>query len=401
MPEYWVRVCDPPASPLQRRVQAADAGAVPAALGLPPWKVLDIRLAERPSTLAAFAASRRRPRLQPRLVAQELAVLLDAGVPLLEALQTLREKGGQAPASAALDAVIDALRNGQPLSAALRCTEGEFDELFIALVAASERSGQVAAVLRHHAAYLGWSETLRARLVAASVYPALLLVAGGAVVMFLLLFVLPRFAGVFDGMRTDLPVGSRLLMDLGVAAAAHPQLALAVALALPVGLLLAWQHGPTRQRLAGLAWRAPALGPRLRTVALARLYRCVGLLARAGVPLTSALRLAEDVLAAPLRPALRAAAAEVAAGHRLSEAWLRHGLVTPAALRMLRVGEGSGELAAMLERAAAFHDEEIAQMSELVTRVVNPLLMLVMGVIIGGIVVLMYLPIFTIMEQVQ
>ena len=91
----------------------------------------------------------------------------------------------------------------------------------------------------------------------------------------------------------------------------------------------------------------------------------------------------------------------MAAGQRLSDAWMRHGLATPAALRMLRVGEGSGELASMLERAAAFHDEEIAQMSELVTRVINPVLMLVMGVVIGGIVVLMYLPIFTIMEQVQ
>jgi general secretion pathway protein F len=405
MPEYWVRIHEPPASPLLRRVQALDPGAVPQALGLPPWKILDIQPVDRSagpaSSLSAFAALTRRPRLQPRLFAQELAVLLDAGVPLLEALQTQREKGGQTPASAVLDAVIDALRDGQPFSVALRRADGEFDELFIALVAASERSGQIATVLRHHAAYLGWSEALRARLVAASVYPALLVFAGGAVVMFLLLFVLPRFAGVFDGMRGDLPAGSRLLMALGVVAAAHPQAALGLALALPAGLVLAWHHGPTRQWVVGLAWRAPGLGPRLRTVALARMYRCVGLLARAGVPVTSALVLAEDVLAPPLRPALRAARAEVAAGQRLSEVWLRHGLTTPAALRMLRVGEGSGELASMLERAAAFHDEEIAQMSELVTRVINPVLMLVMGVVIGGIVVLMYLPIFTIMEQVQ
>lgn len=401
MPEYLVRIHEPPALPMRRRVQAADLEAVPHALGLAPWKVLDIQLADRSVALAGFASLKRRQRLQPRLFAQELAVLLDAGVPLLEALQTLREKGGQTSASAALDAVIEALRDGQPFSAALRCAEGEFDELFIALVAASERSGQIATVLRHHAAYLSWSETLRARLVAASVYPVLLLFAGGAVVMFLLLFVLPRFAGVFDGMRGDLPVGSRLLMDLGVMAAAHPQASLALALALPAGFLLVWHHGPTRMWVAGLAWQAPALGPRLRTVALARMYRCVGLLARAGVPVTSALRLAEDVLAAPLRPSLRAARAEVAAGQRLSDAWMRHGLTTPAALRMLRVGEGSGELASMLERAAAFHDEEIAQMSELVTRVINPVLMLVMGVVIGGIVVLMYLPIFTIMEQVQ
>jgi general secretion pathway protein F len=402
MPEYLVRVHEPHALSPVRRVQAADPAAVAQALGLPPWKVLDVRLAERAASVpAGFAAWRRRPRLQPRLVAQELAVLLDAGVPMLEALQTLREKGGQSSESATLETVIEALRDGQPLSAALGRAGGDFDELFIALVAASERSGQVAAVLRHHASYLAWSEALRARLVAASVYPLLLLAAGGSVVMFLLLFVLPRFAGVFDGFGGDLPLGSRLLMQLGVQAAAHPNAALALAAIPPVAALLAWRHAPTRQRIVALAWRAPALGSRLRTVALARMYRCVGLLAGAGVPVPEALRLAEGVLAAPLRPALQAARSEVTAGQRLSAAWMRQGLATPAALRMLRVGEGSGELAVMLERAAAFHDEEIAHLSELVTRVVNPVLMLVMGVIIGGIVVLMYLPIFTLMEQVQ
>jgi general secretion pathway protein F len=107
------------------------------------------------------------------------------------------------------------------------------------------------------------------------------------------------------------------------------------------------------------------------------------------------------VLAAPLRPALRAVAAAVEAGERLSDAMAAQGLATPVALRMLRVGESGGALPTMLDRAASFHDEEIARLTELVTRVVNPALMLVMGVVIGGIVVLMYLPIFTLVEQVQ
>jgi len=396
VPEFLVRVHGQPAP---SRVQAADAAAVPQRLGLAPAKVLEVVPAAGRAA-GGLRRARRRPRLQPRLVAQELAVLLDAGVPLLESLQTLREKGEGADA-AALDEVITALREGQPLSAALGRADGAFDELFVALVAASERSGQIAAVLRHHAAYLGWSEALRARLVAASVYPLLLLAAGGAVVMFLLLFVLPRFAGIFDGSGHELPLGSRLLIGLGVQAAAHPTAALALGAAVPLAALLAWGHAATRQRLVALAWRVPALGPRLRVVALARLYRCVGMLAGAGVPVPAALRLAEGVLAGPLRAASAAARADVAAGQRLSQAWARHGLATPAALRMLRVGEGSGELASMLERAAAFHDDEIARLAELVTRVVNPVLMLVMGVVIGGIVILMYLPIFSLMDQVQ
>jgi general secretion pathway protein F len=315
---------------------------------------------------------------------------------LLEAIQTLREKD---TAAVALDGVVDALREGQPLSVALEA--GGFDSLFIAVVAASERNGQLAATLRDHGAYLAWSENLRARLVAASLYPLMLLAAGGAVIVFLLLYVLPRFAGIFDGMGRELPFASQALMSAGVWAHAHPVVTLSIAASLPVLGILASRSPALRERIGHGLWRLPVIGPGLRVLALARLYRCLALLLGAGVPVLPALRLAEGVLDAPLRPALKAASAEVAGGRRLSQAVLDQGLATPVALRMLRVGESSGELAAMLERAAAFHDEEIARFSESLTRVVNPLLMLVMGVVIGGIVVLMYLPIFTLMEQVQ
>jgi general secretion pathway protein F len=394
MPEFLVRLHEPPSGVRRLQVQAEHAGAVAQVLGVAPARLLDVQ----PLAAARPAFRLRTPRLALRLFAQELAVLLDAGIPLLEALQTLREKDRHA---AVLEGVIAALRQGQPLSATLAQAGAPFDTLFIALVAASERSGQLAATLRHHAAYLAWTEALRARLQAAAIYPLMLMGAGGAVVLFLLLFVLPRFAGVFDGLGRDLPAASAALMQLGVVAAAHPRLSLLLALALPLLAGLAWRWPPLRERAAALLWASPGIGERLRTVALARLYRCVGLLAAAGVPVPAALRLAVDVLAAPLQPALRAATAEVAAGQRLSAALKAHGLATPVAQRMLRVGESSGQLAAMLERAAAFHDDEIAQLSELVTRVLNPALMLVMGVLIGGIVVLMYLPIFTLMEQVQ
>lgn len=402
MPEFQVRVLDPAGTCRQLRVAAAAESDVARVLGVPVSRLLEVAAlsAPAPGTTTARAWMRRGPPLDARLVAQELAVLLDAGVPLLEALETLGEKDGGAGALA-LQRVADALRRGEPLSQALGQADGAFDELFVALVAASERSGRVAAVLRHHAAFLAWSEALRARLVSASIYPLMLLLAGGAVTLFLLLFVLPRFAGVFDGMESSLPPLSRTLLAFGVWAAAHPWAALLLALVPPLAALGAWRTPRGPAAVLAFAWRLPGLGRRLRTVALARLYRCVGLLAGAGVPVPEALRLASDVLAAPLRPALAEATRAVRAGRRLSAALHEQGLATPVALRMLRVGEGSGTLPSMLEQAAAFHDEEIARLADWVTRVVNPLLMLVMGAVIGTIVVLMYLPIFTLMEQVQ
>ncbi len=382
------------------QADSADA-AVAIALapgGLSPLHLLGVR------PLAASAA-RRPGGFGLRLFTQELALLLDAGIPLLEALTTLQEKGGKSGQTGVLEKTVAALRAGQPLSAALAAQPLAFDALFVAIVAASERSGQLPAALRQHAAYLVWSDALRARLVAAALYPALLLAVGGAVVLFLLLYVLPRFAGVFDGLGRKLPAASQALIDLGVWGAAHPQAVAALLIGVPIlGLAVAGipaLRSALRRHALALLLRSPGLGDHLRTVLLARLYRALGLLLGAGVPVLAALRLADGLLPEPQRSALRAATAEVDAGIRLSQALHEHTLATPVALRMLRVGESSGSLATMLERAAAFHDEEIARSAELATRIVNPLLMLIMGVVIGGIVVLMYLPIFTLMEQVQ
>ncbi len=379
-------------------MQAARADAVAAALGVSPLRLIGIEAIEAPAPAAVRGFSL-------RLFSQELALLLDAGVPLLEALKTLREKDAARPQSAVLERVLHKLHEGQPLSAALASEPAAFDSLFVAMVAASERTGQLPSALRNHAAYLAWSEALRARIVAACVYPALLVLAGGAVVLFLLLYVLPRFAGVFDTLGSELPAASRWLIDFGVWTSAHPAPVALLLLGVPGAAAALWTWPRSRKALRNgveaALLRSPGLGPRLRTVALARLYRGLGLLLSAGVTVLPAMRLLHGVLPGPMSPSLVGASQDVQDGRRLSEALHGHALATPVALRMLRVGESSGSVPAMLERAASFHDEEIARLADIVTRAVNPVLMLVMGVLIGGIVVLMYMPIFTLMEQVQ
>lgn len=403
MPHYQARWLEPatsttPARLRQAQVQAAHPQDVATRIGVAPVQLLSVQPIGAGPWSWRWQPQRR---LSLRLFSQELAVLLDAGIPLLEALQTLREKDATGAAASPLDGVIAALRDGQPVSAALASAPRTFDALFIALVAASERSGQLTTTLRDHAAYLGWVQALAGQLRAALVYPLLLLSAGGLVILFLLLYVLPRFAGVFDGLGRDLPAASRWLIDLGVLAAAHPGWAIGLALAGPMGALLASRWPALRQALQAGLWASPGLGPRLRPVALARLYRALSLTLSAGVPAPAALGLVAGVLPALLQPALQQVLQQVRSGQRLSASLQAQGLATPVAWRMLRVGESSGEVPAMLQRAAAFHDEQIARLSDLVTRLINPLLMLVMGVVIGGIVVLMYLPIFTLMEQVQ
>ncbi|MBB4842742.1 general secretion pathway protein F [Paucibacter oligotrophus] len=400
MPSFQARVFHPEGVRLLR-VEAPDRASVAGVLGVLPQHVLAVDELAPGGPSRRMAVMRGAKRFPLQLFSQELSVLLDAGIALLEALNTLREKEGVEAVRVALNGVIASVEQGQPLSVAMRAQPQAFDELVCAIVAANERTGQLSSALAQHAKYLAWVESLRARLIAACVYPLMLLAVGGGVILFLLLFVLPRFAGILDGLGNELPWASRALIQFGQTAGAHP-----FALLGGLGLLLfagfaLWRHEPLRQRLQAALWTLPGLGPRLRVLALARLYRSLAMLLASGVPVLASLRIVEDVVAAPWRPAVAAAAAQIESGQRLSEALEAQDLATPVARRMVRVGERSGELPAMLERAAAFHDEEAARLTELLTRAINPALMLIMGVLIGGIIVLMYLPIFQLVEQVQ
>ncbi|HEV6966251.1 type II secretion system F family protein [Roseateles sp.] len=394
MPEFRVRYLDAARQPAEACVQAADVGGIATALGLPAASLLAIEPVAAP---ARRAATGRFPRRQ---FAQQLAVLLRAGIPLLESLQTLQSQDNPPAVAAALGGIVERIRLGEAFSAALATQPQAFDALFVAVVEASERSGQLEQALFEQAAYLAWLEQLRGKLVAAAVYPALLVTAGSAVVIFLLVFVVPRFAGLLDGVGGELPLASRALVAVGAFSGAHPGLLLALAAALAAAPVLAWRHG-LREALQSRLWRLPLLGPRLHLLALAQLYRCLAMLLLAGVPVVPALTNARGVAAAHLRQGLERAIAAVTLGERLSVALQREGLATPVSLRMLRVGEHSGELGAMLAQAAGFYDEELSRLSELVTRLVNPVLMLVMGLVIGTVVVLMYLPIFQLVDQVQ
>ena len=399
MPEFVVHLIDPQRGALWRSVSAADAQAAVSALHIDPRRVLSVKAAE--SSSAASPTSSRSRAFPLRLFSQELAVLLAAGIPLLEGLVTLREKETASSVTHALDAVIEQVQSGQPLSTALRSQPAAFDSLFIAVVQASERTGQTEQALREHAAYLAWVDALRNKLVGASIYPLTLVVAGFAVIVFLLLFVVPRFAGILEGVGGDMPAASRALIAVGGVSGEHPWATAIAALAVLTLPVLAWRHGALRQWVAARLWQLPLLGPKLHLLALAQFYRTASMLLGAGVPVVSALRSAREVIAPRLRASLDAAIERVDQGERLSVALQQSGLTTPVSLRMVRVGERSGGLAPMLRNAAEFYDEELSRLTELVTRLVNPVLMLVMGVVIGSIVVLMYLPIFQLVEQVQ
>lgn len=336
-----------------------------------------------------------------RLFCQELAVLLDAGIPLFEALTTLREKEESADVARVLSSLTTDLSEGRTLSQAMREQPQAFSALLIASIEASQRTGQTAEALRQHAAYLTWLTGLRDKLVSAAIYPAILIGASLLVISFLTVFVVPRFADIYEGMGGEMPWASAVLLGIGKGVGDHPWLAIGGLVAAIAGAMSAWRAPVVRAAVSERLWRTPVIGQRLRLIELASLYRTLGLLLQAGVAVVPALEASLELVGPSLRPSLVQATRRVREGARLSDALQRHQLTTPVSVRMMRVGEQTGELGPMLERAATFYDEELARFTEWVGKVVSPALMLIMGVLIGGIVVLMYLPIFQVADQIQ
>jgi general secretion pathway protein F len=342
-----------------------------------------------------------RVRFPLRLFCQELAVLLDAGIPLYEALHTLKEKENAADIAAVLGRLTQALSQGQTLAQAMRAQGAAFSTLLIASIEASQRTGHTAQALRQHADYLAWLGGLRDKLINAAIYPVILIGASLLVMGFLTVFVVPRFADIYEGMGGELPWLSGVLLSTGQAVGSHPTAVALGALGLVVAAVMAWRAPVVRAALAARAWQMPVVGPRLRLIELAALYRTLGLLLQAGVAIVPAMEAAGELVGPSLRRSVQQSAARVREGQRLSDSLQAQGLGTPVSLRMMRVGEQTGELGPMLERAATFYDEELARFTEWVGKVISPALMLIMGVMIGGIVVLMYLPIFQVAEQIQ
>lgn len=334
------------------------------------------------------------------LFSQELLALLESGISVVEAIETLGEKEGRLPVRTALHGILVRLREGQPLSGALEEMPQAFPPLYVASIRASEKTSDLPEALRRFIAYQGQIESLRGKLISAAVYPALLIGIGGLVILFLMGYVVPRFSRIYEDVHGDLPWLSKVMMQWGQLVSHYGLPAGILALALGYGALRLLQRPATRERIGAWVWRLPTIGERLRVFHLSRCYRTIGMLLRGGMPMANALGMVEELLTPSLRLRLRQATERIREGIPASRAMEENGLATPVALRLLRVGEQTGNMGEMMERIAAFHDEETARWIDMATRLFGPILMMGIGVMIGGIVVLLYLPIFQIAESI-
>lgn len=353
---------------------------------------------------AATRAIGARSKFDIDLFCQELLALVTAGVTVGEALETLahKERKGKTTNSTGLLTRLHArVREGLPLSTALAENPDVFPKVLCESLRAAEKTSDYGPALERFVRYRRLTREVREKLVAASIYPMILLGVSSLVLLFLVGYVVPRFADVYADMGDKLPTASRALLWIGSRIGAQPLLT-GAALVGVVALIVAAVRS-VRLRAAALAalHRVPRLKDVLAAAEFSRLYRTLALLLHGGIPMVAALELARGLLPLHLARRLDASMQSVREGQSFSASMQDQGLSTEVADRFFRVGEGSGKLAEMIDRAADFHEGEVSRGADWLGRVIGPFLMLIMGVVIGLVVVLMYMPIFSLAEAIQ
>ncbi|MEI8190088.1 MAG: type II secretion system F family protein [candidate division NC10 bacterium] len=338
------------------------------------------------------------PRVTPRaflVFNQELLALVRAGLPILTALDLLRERGQQPRLRSLLEVVRDEVKGGAALSAAMARHTQVFGPLYTASLRAGEQSGNFVDALTRYVEYQKRILTLRQRLRAALTYPVILLTASLAVILFLLTFVVPTFSNIYGDMDAELPVATRILV--GITGQLRQLLPLAALMGTAFGLALwRWRRTSEGRRLTD-RWILvlPWVGTLVSGYLFSRFARTLAMMQAGGIPMIPSLETSLATVGnAYLNGKLRTAIPRVAAGNTLADALDRSGVSPPFLVELVSVGESSGSLGEMLGHVADLYDTEMDTRLTALAAAIEPVIMIGMGLVVAAIVVIMYLPIF-------
>ena len=323
-----------------------------------------------------------------------LATMLQAGVALDEALQSLLEQLDRRDMERIFAQVREEVRQGSALHVAMAQQRGVFPELYLRIVQVGESSGSLDTILLRLADFLEEQARLRARVTAALAYPALMLLVGGVVLVFLVTFVLPRITRMLVDLGQTLPAPTRLLIALAEFFAAYGWLLL-VFFVIALWLGRRYYLGKGRHKVDALLLKLPLVGRLLRQVATARFSRTLGTLLYSGMPLLAALEISSGLLANRiLRRSVDNAVIEVREGGSLAAAIKRDHVFMPLLAQMAAIGERSGNLDEMLFKVAEQQEKQVEITIGALMSLLEPLMILAMGAVIGFIVLAVLLPIF-------
>jgi general secretion pathway protein F len=332
---------------------------------------------------------------------QQLLSLLDAGLQLVESILALLEKEQDPQHQRVLQDILTDLRSGLSFSGALQRQPDVFPAMLQAAIQASEQTGGTQDALRRFVNYESKFQALKSKLKGALIYPVMLMSMGGLVSLFLLGYVVPRFGEVFADRLSEMPYLSGMVIRIGLGISNHPMGVLGGLVALGVLVYVLVVSPIVRARLLRAVKQAPGLGEMLRAIELIRIYRALGMLLQGGVPAVPSLSMTLGVASSDTQRLMLQAIELIREGQPFSQALKQFQLTTPVCERLILAGERSGQMAEMMNRAADFLDFELEQTLDRTVKLMEPVLMVVIGGIIGAIVILMYLPIFELADSLQ
>ena len=333
---------------------------------------------------------------------RQLATMLGAGIPLLECLEILAEQAEDPGFRAVINQCVEDVRGGSDFSESLRKHPKCFTNIYVNMIKAGEASGQLDEILGRLADYSEASAKLRGEIKSAMTYPVISMGMIAMIVIGLLVFIIPKFKAIFEGLGAELPLPTIILLKVSDLMQDYWYIWIGVA----VGIYFAFKaFANTRKGGYYVDWltlKLPVFGPLFKKVAISRFSKTFATLIQSGVPILGAL----DIVASTagnrlIEDTVMEASASVRQGETLAVPLGRSGVFPPMVCRMIAIGEKSGALESLLEKISEFYDQQVSQTVEALTSLIEPLMIGIMGVVVGGMVLAIFMPIMGILKAVQ
>jgi type IV pilus assembly protein PilC len=333
---------------------------------------------------------------------RQFATMINSGVALLRALNIMVDQASSDVFKRVLGEIRDGVEEGRSLSESMADHPKVFSKLYVSMVSAGEIGGVLDEVLDRLAFFLENNARLIGQLKSAMTYPVVVGVIASAIFVFLLYFVIPIFKEMFDSMGVDLPMFTLMLINMSNVVKDTWYLVLGGTVGSVYGLIAFIKTPFGRSWFDNIMLKAPIFGTIIRKVAVARFTRTLGTLLRSGVPLMTALEITEDTagnvhIAAGIAKVREA----VSEGEGMTKPLEQTNLFPPMVTQMISIGEESGNIDAMLSKVADFYDEEVEQAVKALTSLLEPIMMVGIGGMVGSIIIGMYLPMFSVISAIQ
>ncbi len=332
---------------------------------------------------------------------RQFATMIDAGLPLVQCLEILASQQENKVFKKALTEIRQSVEGGLTFAAALKQHPKIFTSLYANMVEAGEAGGILDTILNRLAIYMEKAMALKKKVKSAMIYPSTIVTVAMVVVIFLLVFVIPTFKAMFEGFGAALPLPTVIILDLSRLMITYWYLLLGIPVGLVLGLRMWYKTAAGKLAVDTFMLKTPVFGMLIRKVAVAKFTRTLGTLISSGVAILDGLDItARTAGNKVVERAVLQTRASIAEGKTIAEPLKASGVFPAMVVQMIAVGEQTGALDAMLSKIADFYDEEVDTAVSNLTALLEPMLMVFLGVIIGGVVIAMYLPIFKLVTVV-